>query len=63
MERLIFGIAFGQLLFAAVVVALQLLVTVACWYLAETAWQSCVRGFASVVSRVLFALRARSMAR
>lgn len=54
MEKLIFGIAFGQLLFAALVVALQLLVAVACWSLAETAWRSCVRGFAGVLSRVMF---------
>ncbi len=57
MEKLILGIALGQILIAALVVALQLLVAMACWCLGDAAWTGFVRGVENVASRVAYFFR------
>ena len=44
MDKIIFGVAFGQLLAMILVIALELTVSMAFWYLAELCWRGLVQG-------------------
>ena len=51
MEEILFGVAFGQLLTIAILVALELLLSLLFWGVAELLWKSLVRGLGSIFSR------------
>ena len=52
MEEILFGVAFGQILAAIVLVLLQLSVSLAFWWLVERAWQTVQGGLQAVIQRV-----------
>ncbi len=59
MEKILFGVAFGQLLAAVVLVLLELFVSIAFWWLAERTWltvQGCMR---ALLNRVALAWASR----
>ena len=51
MEEILFGVAFGQLLTIAILVALELLLSLLFWGVAELLWKSLMRGLGSIFSR------------
>ena len=53
MLKLIYGIAFGQLLAAILIVAAQLTVALICWSLAELAWRSFTKGLYQLASSII----------
>ena len=52
MEEILFGVAFGQILAAIVLVLLQLAVSVFFWWCAQRAWQTVQGGLQAVIQRV-----------
>ena len=52
MENIIFGVAFGQILAVAIVIALELLVSVVFWYALELLVQGASTGFRTFVERL-----------
>ena len=52
MENILFGLALGPLLAVAIVIALELLVSVVFWYLLELLVQGASTGFRSIVERL-----------
>lgn len=52
MEEILFGVAFGQILAAIVLVLLQLAVSIFFWWIVQRAWQSVQGGFQAVIHRV-----------
>ena len=44
MENILFGVAFGQVLAVVLLVVLELLVSLAFWYLAELLWRGLLQG-------------------
>ena len=53
MEEILFGVAFGQLLAMAILVALELLLSLLFWGFAELLWKSLIGGLRSVLGRVM----------
>ena len=51
MEEILLGVAFGQLLAVAILIALELLLSLIFWGFAELLWKSMVRGLGSVFAR------------
>ena len=51
MEEILFGVAFGQLLAMAILIALELLLSLLFWGVAELLWKSLMRGLGSVFAR------------
>ena len=52
MEEILFGVAFGQILAAIVLVLLQLAVSIFFWWLVERAWGTVQDGLKAVIQRV-----------
>lgn len=50
MERVLFGVAFGQVLAVVLLVVLELLVVVAFWYLAELLWRGLLQGLRAALA-------------
>ncbi len=50
-EEILFGVAFGQLLAIAILVALELLLSLLFWGFAELLWKSLIRGLGSIFTR------------
>ena len=50
-EEILFGVAFGQLLAMAILVALELMLSLFFWGFAELLWKSLIRGLGSIFSR------------
>ena len=53
MQDILFGVAFGQLLAVAVLIALELLLALLFWSVVEMCWQSMIRGLRSVFARFM----------
>ena len=51
MEEILFGVAFGQLLAMAILIALELLLSLLFWGFAELLWKSLSRGLGSLFAR------------
>jgi hypothetical protein len=51
-EEVLFGVAFGQILAAIVLVLLQLAVSIFFWWIAERAWQTVQSGLQAVIQRI-----------
>ena len=54
MEEIVFGVAFGQLLAVAILIALELLLSLIFWGFADLLWKSLSRGLRSVLRRFTF---------
>jgi len=52
MEEILFGVAFGQILAAIVLVLLQLAVSVFFWWIVQRAWQTIQGGLQAIIQRV-----------
>ena len=52
MEEILFGVAFGQILAAIVLVLLQLAVSVFFWWCAQRVWQTVQGGLRAIIQRV-----------
>ena len=52
MEEILFGVAFGQILAAIVLVLLQLAVSIFFWWIVQRAWQTVQGGLQAVIQRV-----------
>ncbi len=59
MEKILFGVAFGQLLAAAILVLLELFVSIAFWWLAERTWQTVQGCTRALIHRVALAWTSR----
>ena len=53
MKEILFGVAFGQLLAMAILVALELFLSLIFWGFAELLWKSLIRGLGSLFGRVV----------
>ena len=53
MREILFGLAFGQLLAMAILIALELLLSLLFWGFAELLWKSLIRGLGSVFGRFM----------
>lgn len=53
MEEILFGVAFGQLLAVAILLALELLLSLVFWGLADLVWKSLMRGLGAAFGRVI----------
>lgn len=53
MEEILFGVAFGQLLAVAILIALELLLSLIFWGVAELLWKSLIRGLRSIFARCM----------
>jgi hypothetical protein len=53
MEEILFGVAFGQLLALAILVAVELFLSLLFWGFAELLWKSLIRGLSSVFGRFI----------
>ena len=51
MEEILFGVALGQLLAMAILIALELLLSLLFWGFANLLWKSLTRGLGSLFSR------------
>jgi len=51
-EEILFGVAFGQILAAIVLVLLQLAVSIFFWWIVQRAWQTVQGGLQAVIQRV-----------
>jgi hypothetical protein len=51
-EEVLFGVAFGQILAAIVLVLLQLAVSIFFWWIVQRAWQTVQGGLQAVIQRV-----------
>ena len=52
MEEILFGVAFGQIFAAIVLVLLQLAVSIFFWWIVQRAWQTVQGGLQAVIQRV-----------
>jgi hypothetical protein len=53
MEEILFGVAFGQLLAMAILITLELLLSLLFWGFAELLWKALIRGLGSVFGRFM----------
>lgn len=53
MEEILFGVAFGQLLAMAILIALELFLSLLFWGFAELLWKSLIRGLRSGLGRFM----------
>jgi hypothetical protein len=53
MEEILFGVALGQLLAMAILIALELSLSLIFWGFAELLWKSLIRGLGSVFGRFM----------
>jgi hypothetical protein len=59
-EEILFGVAFGQILAAIVLVILQLAVSIFFWWIVQRAWLTVQGGLKAVIQRIAWArMRAR----